>query len=200
MPTVRFVPQAVQERDTFLRPWSGLSNLLGDSDAYASRGTGSDVFMRALDLGAWRAQSGGATIAATIPEAALISDMSVRVELRSSGAANGTLGWYIPASSYWWLAKSALDAAAASAFSWRVFAAAENINIGFQGLRAETAVASIDLQMAAAANTLDLRRIYLDITYAVPRHLLIDGVKPAAISLGATPIAEAWFNGIQVWP
>lgn len=204
MPVLRFVPNAAQNAADYGRPWVNLSNALGDTASFASRGTGTGTVLRPVAFGAWRTQSDALSIAHALPANAIIASLTAVITARSSGPAWGTANWTstavevnYPVHSY----AGSLSTALSTSFSQRQIALAPIGHPEFFGrLADDITTLTLELELAAESDTLELQRVFLDIDYREPSHLVINGGKPSALAFGAAPVSALWLNGLRLWP
>jgi hypothetical protein len=199
VPTTRFIPNAVAS-DFGLpgRAWVGETNLQGDTNAVVSVGGVTGTLMRGLFLSDWRRQSDGVALSSVVSSGSSITAMTAGIEVRSSGLSTGVAQWNT--AGVLATAKNGVAPAIGASWAWCAFAPLAFTLAQVNGLLAGTTTFRLAMTLGLSANTLELRRAYLDVTHDnSARALFIDGSEVSGVFLDGDPVDAMFLDGEQVW-
>lgn len=200
MPTTRFIPNAVASDFGLAgRAWLNETNLQGDTNAVVSAGGVSGTVMRGLFLSDWRRQSDGVALSSVVSSGSAITALTAGIEVRSSGLARGNAQWSVVSTANA-TAKNGVVPDIGASFDWCAFSPLAFTLAHANGLLAGTTTFRLAMTLGLSIDTLELRRAYLDVTYADSAHaLFVGGAEVTGVFLGSDPVEAMFINGEQVW-
>jgi hypothetical protein len=194
MPTLRLYPNALTAA-AGARGWTNPGNMLGvDTAAWATLAVSTSIDIVPLALGGWRTAA-GLTAQNALPPDAILQPCTFGATTRSSGIEVMGLIAFARLDGLGHGA-TGLALATGAAFTLGTSSFGSLVPDVLDADFVTTAV----FQPNPTASTLDVKSVFIDVPYSVPRYLRVGAAEVSDVRIGSTPISAAWLNGLRVWP